>query len=301
VVSSRWVAVVGSVNMDVVVRVPHLPTPGETVLGADHLLLPGGKGANQAVGLARLGRQAGLVGRVGRDTFGDRLRQHLVAQGVDLRWLRTDTAPTGVAIIAVAADGENQIAVSPGANAQLTADDVAATDVASAAAVLCQLEVPLPAVTAAARLAKGLVVLNPAPAPAAPLPAELLRRVDVLVPNLTELQRLTGAETPPRGLDEVAELARRLDVPASVVTLGADGALCVAGETVTHVPAVPVEAVDTTGAGDAFCAGLVDALVAGADLVAAAGAGARAAAAAVSTHGAQGTPTGTDGLAFGSE
>lgn len=290
-VTSDWVAVVGSVNMDVVVRVPHLPRPGETVLGDDHSFLPGGKGANQAVGLARLGRPVALVGRVGRDPFGNRLRQHLVTQGVDLRWLRTDPAPTGTAIISVAADGENHIAVSPGANAKLTADDITTTDVANAAAVLCQLEVPLPAVTAAAELARGIVVLNPAPAPPTPLPPSLLRRVDVLVPNLTELQRLTGTDTPPRELDDVADLARQLDVAATVVTLGAEGALCVTGDTTTHIPAEHVDVVDTTGAGDAFCAGLVNALVTGADLITATRAATHTAAQAVTTTGAQGTNT----------
>ncbi|HEY8472360.1 MAG TPA: ribokinase [Natronosporangium sp.] len=282
-----WVAVVGSVNMDVVVPVQRLPAPGETVLGGDHAQLPGGKGANQAVRLARLGRPVALIGRVGRDGFGVRLRQHLTSQGVDTRWLfDDDDAPTGLAAIVVASDGENQIAVSPGANAHLTPADVAAADLTEAAAVLCQLEVPVATIEQAAALASGPFVLNPAPAQ--PLPQSLVRRVDVLVPNRSELQVLAGAESPPADLDEVAELARRLGVGSCVVTLGADGALCVEGSTVTHIPAVPVDVVDTTGAGDAFCAGLVDALVRGAEVVEAARAAVQVAAVAVTAPGAQG-------------
>ncbi|MFY1652906.1 PfkB family carbohydrate kinase [Solwaraspora sp. WMMB762] len=139
----------------------------------------------------------------------------------------------------------------------------------------------------AAARARGVVVLNPVPALAVPLPAELLRKVDVLVPNLGELRWLAGADEPPADLDQVAALARRIDVPAIVVTLGAEGALCVEGSSVIHVPAMPVEVVDTVGAGDNFCAGLVDALVSGMDLARVAQAAALAAAAAVTTTGAQ--------------
>ncbi|MBS3941371.1 MAG: ribokinase [Actinobacteria bacterium] len=279
------VAVVGSVNMDVVVHVPHLPAPGETVLGGDHRQLPGGKGANQAVGLARLGREVALIGCVGRDDFGQRLRRHLTGEGVDSSGLRETDAPTGIAVITVADDGENQIAVSPGANSRVGPEDVEAGGVADAGVVLCQLEVPIAAVEAAASLAGGVLVLNPAPARA--LPASLLQRVDVLVPNRTELAQLGGVDADLDDIDEIADVARTLGLPAVTVTLGGQGVLCVTPSAVTHLKAPAIDVVDTTGAGDAFCAGLVDALIDGADLESAARFGMVVAGKAITRPGAQ--------------
>jgi len=193
--------------------------------------------------------------------------------------------PSGTACITVSEDGENQIVVSPGANARLTPDDVAAAAaVRSAAVTLLQLEVPLETVAAAARAAGGRVVLNPAPVRA--LPAELLGRIDVLVPNRVELARLAGGPVP-RTVEQAAELAGRLGGRAVVVTLGADGALVVEDGRAGHVPAVPVRPVDTTAAGDAFCGGLADALAGGAGLQEAARRAVRVAAAACLRPGAQ--------------
>lgn len=286
--ASPEVVVVGSLNLDLVVRVQRHPVPGETVLGGDASRHPGGKGANQAVAAARLGRRVAMVGCVGDDDAGRFLTDALAADRVDTAMVRAvvDT-PTGMALITVDEHAENAIVVSPGANVRLTRDDVvaAAGMLAGAAVVLLQLEVPDEAVLAAAEAAAGTVVLNPAPA--RPLPAALLGRTDVLVPNRSELALLAGADVP-SDLDGVAALARSLHGPAAVVvTLGAQGALVVDGGTVTHIPPAAVTPVDTTAAGDAFCGALADALTGGSDLAAAAGWAARVAGVAVTRHGAQ--------------
>lgn len=246
------VVVVGSVNMDLTVRVPRHPVPGETVLGGDVVQTHGGKGGNQAVAAARLGQAVAFVGRVGDDDVGARLRAGLADEGVDVRAVQTtpDT-PSGQALITVADDAENTIVVSPGANARLSAEDVerAAGLLSAADVVLAQLEIADAAVLAAARATRGRFVLNPAPARA--LSRELLAHV-----------------------------------PAVVVTLGADGALVVADDAV-RLPAHPVEPVDTVGAGDAFCGALADALARGWDVVEAAGWAVRAGALATSRPGAR--------------
>ena len=260
------IVVVGSANLDLVVAVDQIPLAGETVMGGDLRRIPGGKGANQAVAAARLGRQVALVGRVGDDEGGAILRSALHDDGVDISEFRTiQGVPSGVALISVADDGDNAIVVSPGANSQLSAADIraVATVLAEAAVVLLQLEVPIDAVTEAARLAGGTVVLNPAPALEGQLPADLMDETDIIVPNQTELATLTGydgvvdAET-------AVDLARRLPVDAVVVTLGAQGALVVQGGSALHITAAEVDPVDTTAAGDSFCAALADALVGGA-------------------------------------
>ena len=268
------VAVVGSANLDLVVEVATVPVAGETVLGGDLRRIPGGKGANQAVAAARLGRRVAMVGRVGDDDAGSMLRSAMDSAGVDTAGLLdTDDTPSGTALIAVGADGDNAIVVSPGANGRVSATDIEddAAVIGGARVVLLQLEVPVEAVTAAVRLAQGTVVLNPAPAPAAPLPADLLDGVDVIVPNQTELATLAGhaglsaiGDVDP---DTAVALARGLPVAAVVVTLGADGAMVVTPSEATHVPAPAVLPVDTTAAGDAFCGALADALVGGAGLV----------------------------------
>ena len=261
------IVVVGSANLDLVVEVDQIPAVGETVMGGDLRRIPGGKGANQAVAAARLGRDVAMVGRLGADEGGEILRAALTADGVDTtRLITTDETPNGVALIAVGSDGDNAIVVSPGANARVTPADVeAAADMLRDAVVtLLQLEIPLDAVTAAAVAAEGTVILNPAPA--VPLPASLLSRVDILVPNQTELATLAGHDGPINA-EIAARLAPTLPSPAVVVTLGADGALVVDRGVATHVPAPPVTPVDTTAAGDSFCGALADALVRGETLI----------------------------------
>lgn len=273
------IVVVGSINLDLVVAVEHHPMPGETVLGGDRRELPGGKGANQAVAAARLGADVAMVGRVGGDAQGARLREGLSDEGVDVEHVIVDAdAPSGMALIAVDGAGENTIVVSSGANARVGASDVAAAgDILAAASVtLLQHEVPVSAVEAATAAAGGTVVLNPAPA------RPLGRPVDVLVPNRDELEALAGRAGDP------ATLARGLGrAGAVVVTLGKDGALVVEGERAEPIGAPRVKAVDATGAGDAFCGALAQALAEGAELVEAARWAVRVAAVSVTRVGAQ--------------
>jgi ribokinase len=294
------VAVVGSMNMDYVVRVRRLPGPGETVSGDDVFRNPGGKGANQAVTAARLGRRVELVACVGDDDPGRALVESLRGDGVGVEMVRVDPGvPTGSAFIAVDDAGENLILVSAGANRRVSVHDVqrAAPLLDRAAVTLLQLEIPLEAVEAAAGAARGLVVLNPAPA--REVPDSVLSQVDVLVPNRVELAQLTGGDRP-SAAEEVARLAALLPARAVVVTLGAEGALVVEGDRVVAVPPVPVRAVDTTAAGDAFCGALADAIVRSEPLEAAARWAARVAAVACTRPGAQASlPTLDDVLGSG--
>jgi ribokinase len=261
------VAVVGSLNEDTTVRVAHLPQPGETVIGQGHFTDTGGKGGNQAVAAARLGRSVGMVGKVGTDRAGARLVHALREAGVGTDWVtRTDSAPSGVASITVDEAGENQIVVSPGANALLRPADVeaAAALLAAASVTMLQLEVRSDAVATAAGLSRGIVLLNPAPARL--LEPYLLADVGVVIPNRTELAVIAGAAEPAT-VDEAVDMARSLGLEATVVvTLGSDGAVLVSMGDALHVPAMPVGVVDPTGAGDAFCAGIADALVGGASM-----------------------------------
>ena len=258
------IAVVGSVNLDLVVPVPHHPRPGETVLGGALVEHPGGKGANQAVAAARLGAQVAMVAMVGADTAGERLRKALEAEGVDIeRVLMEHGTASGQALIAVdETSGENSIIVSPGANSALAPEHCAAAGalLRDASVTLLQQEIPTETVEAAARLAAGIVLLNPAPA--RPLSAALLEMVDVLVPNREELAALVGHPLP--DLHAVADAARTLRGPAAVVvTLGGDGALICEEGAIHVVPPLPVTPLDTTAAGDAFCGALAVALAEG--------------------------------------
>jgi ribokinase len=261
------VTVVGSLNEDVLVTVGRLPGRGETVIGRSAELAPGGKGANQAAAAGRLGGGVHMVGRVGEDPAGDRQLAALAGSRVNVsRVLRTPGVPTGSATIPVEeGSGENLIVVVPGANAELTAADADVESVRRAAVVLLQLEVPLDAVRAAAEAATGTVVLTPAPPQ--PLPADLLERVDVLLPNEHELLQLAGAAPGERSPAELVELARTVTARPVVVTLGARGALVVAdgGPALLQAPP-PVTPVDTTGAGDCFCGALAQGLAGGAGL-----------------------------------
>jgi ribokinase len=262
------VTVVGSLNEDVLVDVGRLPGRGETVIGRSTALAPGGKGANQAAAAGQLGAGVHMVGRVGQDAAGDRQLAALAEARVNVgRVLRTAGAPTGSATIPVEeGTGENLIVVVPGANGRLTAEDVDVESVRRARVVLLQLEVPMDAVVAAARTARGTVVLTPAPPQG--LPRELLERVDVLVPNEHELAQLAGVEPGERAPADLAALARRVTASAVVVTLGARGALVLPADVgpASLQPPPPVTPVDTTGAGDCFCGALAQALASGAGL-----------------------------------
>lgn len=259
--ASPQIVVVGSANVDMVVQVRSLPKPGETVLARSSHDFPGGKGSNQAVAAARLGRQVAFVGRTGDDPEGQLVRSALAAEGVDVTALQPDAEQsTGRAIVLVDAAAENSIVVVGGANAALQPDHIraAAAAIAGARVVVAQLEVPVDAVAAAAALVRGRFVLNPAPAQR--LDAALLALVDVLVVNEGEFEVLAGQPVPTEG-DRLGEVVRAAGLPdAVVVTLGGEGALVWADGDVTAVPAPPVEVVDTTGAGDTFVGALADAL-----------------------------------------
>ena len=276
------VVVVGSANADLVCRVDRRPGTGETVLGGDLHTLPGGKGANQAVGAARLGARTAFVGRVGDDAHGELLLRSLRGAGVDVAGVRRDAAPTGVALVLVSADGDNSIVVSPGANARVTVDDVRRDVVRDAAVLLLQREIDPAASLAAARHCGGLVVLSLAPY--GPMPAELLSRTDVLVVNEHEAAGLLGARSAP---PEAAAALRALGPRAAVVTLGAAGAVVADGSGTWPVPAPVVRVRDTTGAGDAFAGALGWRLAAGDPLREAVAVAVRAGALAVTRDGAQ--------------
>lgn len=284
--------VVGSLNMDLIVRTPHLPRPGETVLGRNFMTAPGGKGANQTVAAAKLGANVHLIGCVGKDDFGQALRENLRTAGANDGHVSTITsAATGIAIIQVDDGGQNTIVVAPGANAHVTREnvDAARSIIAASQAVIAQLEIPLDAVWYALHLARAanvLTILNPAPAQ--PLSSELLSFVDVLVPNETEAAQLTGVEVK----DEVSaeQAARRLRAQgahAVVVTLGERGALALNEDKVWHVPPYHVKAIDATAAGDAFVGTLATVYAAHRDLEAALHEASAAGALAVTKLGAQ--------------
>ncbi|MEF3274427.1 MAG: ribokinase [Chloroflexus sp.] len=282
------IIVVGSLNMDLVVRAPRHPQPGETLIGSDFQTFPGGKGANQAVAAARLGARVRMIGRVGVDPFGDALLAAAQQDGVDTTFVERDpVAATGVALITLDAQGQNTIVVAPGANMRVNAEDVtrAATVFAGADVLLMPLECPLEAVIAATQLARAhgvRVVLNPAPA--RPLPVELLAQIDYLVPNQLELQTLADGET---DLTAAINRLQQQGVRNLVVTLGEHGALLASFDQRIHVPAFKVPVVDTVAAGDAFAAAFCIALAEGKDVLSAVRWGNAAGALAVTCVGAQ--------------
>lgn len=283
------ILVVGSLNMDLVVRVPRHPQPGETLLGSAYETHPGGKGANQAVAAARAGGRVMMIGRVGQDAFGQKLRQGLEYDGVDASAVLAVAAPTGVAFIAVDTAGQNSIIVSPGANATLAASDLTATQFAGAKVLLLQLETPLESVLAAARLGRAAgatVILNLAPAQA--LSAAQLRDIDLLLVNESEAAALLEASEAEVTAQPEAAAAKLLAlVPQVVVTLGARGAVWAEREQVGLQAAFTVRAVDTTAAGDAFAGALAVALSGGEKLPQAVRFAAAAGALAVTKAGAQ--------------
>jgi ribokinase len=286
------IVVVGSSNMDLVVKTARIPVLGETILGGDFLMVPGGKGANQAVAAAKLGAHVRLVARLGDDLFGRQSLANFEQEGVDTTHvtLGSDVA-SGVALITVDAKGNNVIVVAPGANSALSTDDVerAAGDIRGAGAVVAQLEVPLETVRRAAELARQAgvpFILDPAPAQ--DLPAKLLSIVSVLTPNETEAQILTGVEV--RDESSARTAAQKLlatGVKAVVVTMGEQGFLLAEGRLMEFISAPVVKAVDATAAGDAFTGSLAVGLAQGQSLHDAATFAGRAAALSVTKMGAQ--------------
>jgi len=257
------IIVIGSLNADLVVKSPRFPQPGETISGEDLQTIPGGKGANQAVAAARQGVKTAMLGRVGSDSFSSFLLNNLKSNHVDTSHvLKTDSA-TGTAIIVVDANGQNSIVLSPGANGMVTPADVDSASFLNSKLLLLQLEIPTLTVLRAAQKARehGLtVILNPAPAK--PLPAELLANVDILIPNESELALLSGlpVEDVPSAETAAKKILKR-GVKTVIVTLGSKGALLVTEEQVKQVASYPVNVVDTTAAGDAFIGGFASSLL----------------------------------------
>lgn len=265
------IVVFGSLNADIVVRLPHFPAPGETVTGTDPSVFPGGKGANQACAAGRLGARVHMVGRVGADGNGQLLRSSLDKAGVDTSALLADASvPTGTAFIAIDATGQNEIVIVGGANGRVGTDDVERSRslIEGAAFLLLQLEVPLAAVEAAARVARAAgrtVILDPAPAQAAAL--SLLPFVDYVTPNESELLGLCGERVRGIDLEEAAALGRRLIERGArrvVAKLGPLGTMLVTKDVVRRWSGLAVRAVDTTAAGDVWAGAFATALSEGA-------------------------------------
>jgi len=256
------ILVIGSLNADLVVRTPRFPQPGETISGEDLQVIPGGKGANQAVAAARHGVNVSMLGRVGEDSFGDFLLDNLKANHVKTSLIQRDGASTGTATIIVDAKGQNSIILSAGANGKVSSSDVEHASFPDFNLLLLQLEIPTPTVLSAAKLAKqnGIrVILNPAPAK--DLPDELISLADFLIPNETELSLLTGTEvTDIPSAEKAAHVILKKGVRNVIVTLGSKGALIVNEKVNTHVETYKVDVIDTTAAGDAFIGGFASVL-----------------------------------------
>jgi ribokinase len=289
---TSYAVVFGSINLDLVVKTPRLPLPGETLTGHGFTTAPGGKGANQAVAIARLEVSSYMVGRVGGDNFGRELLASLQGAGVQTEYVLVDkNISSGVAAIAVDDAGENQIIVIPGANGRVDKTDVERLQdlLSEAKVLLLQLEIPLKSVIIAAQVAKATgvqVILDPAPAQN--LPDELYPLVDIITPNETEAGQLVGF--PVNGQEAATEAARVLlqkGVGCAIVKLGAKGVVCATSAETFFTPAFPVMTVDTVAAGDAFNGGLTAALLEGLPLRQAIVWGAAAGALAATKPGAQ--------------
>lgn len=263
----KKIVVIGSCNTDMVIKVAHLPLPGETIIGHDFMTNQGGKGANQAVAVARMGGETLFIARLGDDGFGRQSLSLLNEEGIDTRFVTlTKETPTGVALIPVDEKGENSIIVASGANALLSENDVnaAQTEICQAKILLMQLETPVQTLSCAAEMAHQhgvTVILNPAPFPEKSLPAELLRNVDLIIPNETEAAAMSGVEV--KDADSALQAIRRireLGVKQVIITAGGSGAYTEEKGKLIHVPAFNAEVTDTTAAGDTFCGALCVAL-----------------------------------------
>jgi ribokinase len=262
------IAVVGSLNMDLSIQVPRIPSPGETISGGNLLTNAGGKGANQAIACACLGKKVAMVGCVGNDDFGRSLKNGLNTKGVDTRSIaESSSAPTGTAMIMVDGKGENCIVLSIGANRLVNIDTTAEESIRRAKILLLQLEIPVNVVVNAIEIANRWnvpVLLNPAPA--IPIPVQILSKVDYLVPNETEAALLTDIQIKDNSTAEkAAGVLLAKGAKTVIITRGADGALMMDANETMHIPAFTVNAVDTTGAGDAFIGGLATAIIEGKD------------------------------------
>lgn len=268
------IVIIGSSNTDMVVKTSHLPVGGETVLGGDFFMNAGGKGANQAVAAARYGNRVVFVAKTGDDLFGKHARKSLESDGIVTDYVTTDSEhPSGVALITIDKNAENCIVVASGANMHLSPADIdnAASEIRSADVVLMQLECPVATVAYAARMAAEAsvpVILNPAPAPAEPLSAELLRDLYLITPNRSEASRLTGISvTDMESAQRAAKALHEMGPRNVIITLGSDGSLVYDGKMFMRVDALKVEAVDTTAAGDTYNGVLASVIAEGRSLI----------------------------------
>jgi len=252
----KQIVVIGSSNTDMVVKSDRIPIPGETILGGEFMMTDGGKGANQAVAVARLGGKITFVARIGKDMFGDNAINEYKEYGIDTSHIARDETSSGIALIMVDSNAENCISVASGANAKLSKADVdaAQTNITNAEILLMQMEIPMDVICYAAEMAekKGVkVILNPAPA--TPLPSRLYKSLYIITPNRTEAEILSGIQVD--SLDTAKEAARLIadkGVNTVVITLGSDGSLILLDNEYYHIPARKVKAIDTTAAGDVF-------------------------------------------------
>ncbi|WP_440615598.1 ribokinase [Cysteiniphilum sp. 6C5] len=258
------IMVIGSANMDLIIQVEHIPTPGETILGGEFLTASGGKGANQAVAAARLGGDTHFIACIGEDSFGETLINNYCKDNINIKHIKRTTKASGVAMIYVAKNGENSISVAPGANALLTPQDLdkLTAQFAHSQIVLTQLETPIETIMRAAELAKSnqcLFVLNPAPAQS--LPDTLYPLIDIITPNETEATLLTGIEvTDESSALTAAKVLFNRGVSNVIITMGAKGVFFYDGNNANLIPTHKVAAIDTTAAGDTFNGALVSAL-----------------------------------------
>jgi ribokinase len=289
------IVVVGSLNMDLVARAARIPAVGETILGDQYFAQPGGKGANQAYAAARMGGNTAMIGCVGNDEFGMQMRNNLLSVGCDVTNVQVERGATGVAVIFVSETGQNSIVVVPGANSMLSPEHILQSKVyfSKAKSVLLQLETPIETVICAARTARecgATVILDPAPVPHGELPRELLHSIDILTPNEIEAATLSGRSSTQLDLRQAAEIGMALrdqGVPTVLIKLGGQGCMVISDADPVLLPAIQVQAIDTTAAGDVFNGALAAALSEGKSLRSACELANRAAAISVTRAGAQ--------------
>jgi ribokinase len=286
------IIVAGSINMDMVVKTSFIPHPGQTVLGGTFFMNPGGKGANQAIAVARLGGTVGFIGKIGNDIFGKQTFLSFVEEGVDTYGVTTDhSVPSGVALITVEESGENCIVVAPGANGLLSSEDIASAfeTYTDCKIMLIQLEIPMETVAFAASYAqsRGIkVILNPAPANEQV--KDIFHLTDIITPNRDEAELLSGVKIDDLGSAKLAaETIKALGAKTVVITLGSEGAVLLQDDNFSYIPAIKVEAIDTTAAGDVFNGALAVAIAEGKDLTMAISFACGAAGKAVTKLGAQ--------------
>ena len=262
-VTMKKLVVIGSSNMDLVVSTEHFPLPGQTVMGKKFMTNFGGKGANQAVAASLLGGDVTFICKVGNDNYGREMIEKFQKDGIDTQYVTaTDQAATGIAVITVDANGENTIVVASGANGLLASEDIrnAEPAISQADVLLMQLETPIEPLCTAAQMAheKGkYVILNPAPAPKAPLPSDLLRHIDLIIPNETEATSITGVEISDlQSAERAMKALKEVGAKDAMITLGEKGVLAYEDGKVKLFPACKVQAIDTTAAGDTFCGAL---------------------------------------------